>query len=172
MKKRIKLTTILFIFAVSMATAAHAQIATGGNFALQQSVIASGGGQNSTGGTFTLDGTIGQSVAGTSSNSPFVASGGFWAAAPFAPTAAGITISGRVIVSGSNQGLINAYVYLTDQSGEVRVVQTTLSGNYRFDDVAAGQTVVIAVVSRRYHFDTQVVSVTEEINNLNFFSTQ
>ena len=172
-KVKIRLRTLIFLSVsgvLLLGGAARAQ--TGGNFAVTQSVIASGGGQNSTGGTFSLDGTIGQTIAGTNSaNNPFAVQSGFWTSPSLAPTAAGVSIGGRVLV-GENNGLENAVVYLTDQTGEVRVTRTGSFGYYRFDDVAAGQTVIITVASRRFQFAPLVVGVNEELTNVNFFSLQ
>ncbi len=55
---------------------------SGGSFQIEKKVIAGGGG-NVSGGIFDLDGTVGQSVAGTTSNGGiFTLAGGFWAGAP------------------------------------------------------------------------------------------
>src|SRR5205814_8754831 len=52
---------------------------SGGTFNITRSVIAGGGGR-ATGGTFTMDGTIGQSLAGTTSTGgTFNLQSGFWA---------------------------------------------------------------------------------------------
>ena len=171
MNKQIRLTTICLTAALifcAVATTVTAQVATGGNYTLDQSSIASGGGQNAAGGNFTVDGTIGQPAAGTrSTNSPFAVAGGFWTADVFAPTAAAVTISGRVLTPNGG-GLRNALVTLTDLSGSSRTVLTGTFGYYRFSEVAAGETVIIAIVSKRYHFQPQVVTVTEDIEDLNF----
>ena len=54
---------------------------SGGAFTITKSVIAGGGGRAS-GGTFTVDGTIGQSLAGTSSTGgAFTIISGFWGGA-------------------------------------------------------------------------------------------
>ena len=87
--------------------------------------------------------------------------------AGLAPTAASVSISGRVLVAGG-RGLSNAIVYLTDQSGATRFARTTAFGYYRFNDVEAGQSVIMTVVSKRYQFTPQVVNVTEQLSNLNF----
>ena len=84
-----------------------------------------------------------------------------------APTAASVSISGRVLVAGG-RGLSNAIVYLTDQSGATRFARTTAFGYYRFDDVAAGQTYIVSIRSKRYYFAPQVITVNEDIKNLNF----
>jgi hypothetical protein len=83
------------------------------------------------------------------------------------PTAASVSLGGRVTV-GSRRGLMNARVYLTDANGESRFVQTNSLGFYRFDDVAAGQSVTLNVVSKKFTFAPQVVNVTEEMTNLHF----
>ncbi len=143
-----------------------AQSQTGGNFTITQSVVASGGGPQMTGGVFSLDGTIGQPVAGTNSaDGAFSVRGGFWQAA-FAPTAAGVSIGGRVTV-GKN-GLARARVTLTDGSGETRSVQTGTFGIYRFDNVEAGGIYIVSVNHGRYIFAPQVVSVVEDLTELNF----
>jgi len=76
--KNIFYTAVIFFSLVMSPITAVAQVASGGNFTLEQSVIASGGGQSSTGGTLSLDGTIGQPVAGFAAAEPFANSIGFW----------------------------------------------------------------------------------------------
>ncbi len=88
--------------------------------------------------------------------------------APVAPTAAGVSVGGRVTVGG--RGLTNAVVILTHSNGQTRTSRTGTFGYYRFDDIAAGQNVIITIVSKRYQFAPQVVSVMEDIENLNFFA--
>ena len=86
-----------------------------------------------------------------------------------APTAATVSIGGRVMTA-SGRGLTNARVYLTDQNGETRLATTSAFGYYRFGDIAAGQTVLITIISKRYQFAAQVVNVTENIGDLNFYA--
>lgn len=83
------------------------------------------------------------------------------------PTAASVSIGGRVSVS-NGRGLARARVFLTNQSGETRTALTDSSGYFRFDDVTAGGTYVLTIVSKRYLFAPQVVSVTEELTELDF----
>lgn len=164
-KTLIILTIVLCAFA-----SVRAQVASNPPFVLEQAVIASGGGQNSTGGTFALDGTVGQSTAGTnSSNAPFSVAGGFWAAVPLGTTAASVSISGRLLTSDGT-GLTNARVILTDASGTTRATSSSSFGFYRFDEVEVGQTYILSVISRRYQFTTQVLTVLEDIENLNFIA--
>lgn len=91
--------------------------------------------------------------------------------AQLAPTAAGTSISGRVMLNNGS-GLVNATIYLTDQQGNSRSARTSSFGNYQFEDVAAGQTYVIVVVSKRYQFAPQVLSVSDNITDLNFIAIE
>lgn len=82
-------------------------------------------------------------------------------------TAASVSISGRVF-AGSKRGLSNTLVYLVDARGETRVARTSSLGYYRFEDIAAGQTVTITVVSKRFQFAPQVLNIIEETDGVNF----
>jgi Putative Ig domain/Carboxypeptidase regulatory-like domain len=84
-----------------------------------------------------------------------------------APTAAGVSVSGRVLTP-QGAGLMNAMVVLTDASGNTSIARTSTFGNYHFENVAAGQTYVLTVTSKRYQFAPQVVSVMEDLGELNF----
>jgi CSLREA domain-containing protein len=88
-----------------------------------------------------------------------------------APAAANVTISGKVMTS-AGQGLVNAIVTLTDQQGNSRSARTSSFGYFSFADVAAGETVVITITSKRYTFAPQVVTVYEAISDLNFVADE
>lgn len=164
----------LGIIAASLLTltvAAKAQVAQSGNYQLEQAIVSSGGGTSSAspaGGIYTLDGVIGEPVAGTtSSGAAFSAKGGFLSSPNIAPTAAAVSISGRVVtIDGS--GLMNARVTLTDSIGNSRTILTKKMGAFRFDDVNAGEIYVITIASRRYTFQPQVISVNENLTEVNF----
>lgn len=84
-----------------------------------------------------------------------------------APTAASVTIGGRVLdIRG--RGINRARVNLTDQNGETRAALTNSFGFYYFADVSAGQTYIFSVRHKQYTFAPQVLNVTEEIGDLNF----
>ena len=85
-------------------------------------------------------------------------------------TAASVSISGRVLTAGgeNGRGLKNATVYLTKANGEIVTRRTSAFGYYRFDDIEAGQTVIISIVSKQYQFAPQVVNVTQELTEMNF----
>ena len=160
-------TLIILTIVLSAFASAQAQVASNPPYVLEQAVIAGGGGQNSTGGTFSLDGTIGQAVADTNgaSGSSYKVQSGFFTAAPLAPTAASVSISGRLLTA-DGRGLTNARVILTDANGTQRVANTSSFGYFRFNEVEVGQTYIISVVSKRYQFTTQIVTVLEEVVNL------
>ena len=86
-----------------------------------------------------------------------------------APTAAEISISGRVL-TGSGRGLTGAFVILTDQSGTARMARTRAFGYYRFDNVAAGGTIVLSVASKRYQYAPQVISPTQNLSEINLIA--
>ena len=84
----------------------------------------------------------------------------------FAPTAASVSVSGRI--TDGKRGISNAVIYLTDANGNTQATRTSSFGYYRFDDIEVGQNVIIQVSARRYSFAPQVVTVNEELANLNF----
>ncbi len=170
MKKQIELVfTLVLAFT---ALSASAQIATGGAYALEQSVIANGGG-NSAAGNYAVDGSDGQSAAGTNgSGGAYSLRGGFWNPLP-GPTAANVTISGRVI-RDDGLGIRNVRVTITGNSlTSPRTALTSSFGHFTFDDIEAGQSYVISVTSKRYGFaqPSRIISVTDSIGDLLFTST-
>ena len=82
-------------------------------------------------------------------------------------SAAAVSVSGRVFADGG-RGLSNATVRLTDQSGETRIARTGAFGYYRFDDVEAGQSVVVAVISKRYQYQPRTVIINDELSGFDF----
>ncbi|HQY68773.1 MAG TPA: carboxypeptidase regulatory-like domain-containing protein, partial [Pyrinomonadaceae bacterium] len=82
-------------------------------------------------------------------------------------SAAGVLVAGRVLTS-DGRGLRNATVTLTDSHGNRRTAITSSFGSYRFEDVEAGDTYIIAVNSRRYRFATRVVNVTDSLSDVDF----
>lgn len=152
--------------------AANAQIATGGAYTLDQTVVANGGGRSSdAGNTYRVEGTGGQPVAGTNSmGGAYSARGGFWAGALFAPTAAGATVSGR-IVSLNGDGLRGVTVTL--EGGTLFTPLRTRSnafGYFTFEDVAVGQVYTITVSHKKYGFaqETQIISVLDNVIDIIF----
>ena len=88
------------------------------------------------------------------------------AAAPL--TAASVSVSGRV-VSGKGRGVYRAGVSLTNTTtGEIKYASTNSSGYYRFPDVSVGATYILEVRHKVYNFTPQVVTVLDEVENLDF----
>jgi Carboxypeptidase regulatory-like domain len=162
--------SFLVILIVSSASNAGAQISSNDSFVLDQSVIASGGGRSSTD-NFTVYGTAGQSISGVWSTAPSNGlHGGFWnGAAPLAPTAAAVELGGRV-TAADGRPIGNASLSLIEASGTTHSARTNPFGWYRFDGIAAGQTVFVRVSARRFTFAEPmlVYHVVDNFNELNF----
>ncbi len=83
----------------------------------------------------------------------------------FAPTAAGVTIEGRVAFA-SGFGLSNAAVTVTDSNGETRTAQTSSFGHFKFEDVPSGLSYTISVKHKRYRFTPQVLTANNDVPDL------
>ncbi len=88
-----------------------------------------------------------------------------------APTAAAASISGRSLTA-NGRGITNAMVTLTDPSGLVATTITTRLGAFRFENVPTGVSYVVAVSSRRFSFDSQVIQVVDNISDLTFIASE
>jgi hypothetical protein len=161
MKKSVLILACVFV----MTCGISAQ--SGGVYSIAQSVTGNGGGDSS-GGTFSVTGTIGQSLTAVSTQTPYKVESGFWQIS-LAPTAAGVSISGRVIAA-DGRGVRNASVTLVDQTGTTRYARTGSFGYYHFQDLEAGQTVIISVNSKRFQFLTQIVSPNENLSGIDFIA--
>lgn len=82
-----------------------------------------------------------------------------------APTAAGVSVSGRVLTADGT-GLSHAVVTIADTNGGSRTMQTSSFGYYRFDDVQAGETYTISVASKRYQFTSRLITVTDDLTDV------
>lgn len=83
------------------------------------------------------------------------------------PTAATVTVSGRV-VKPNGIGLRGATVRITDSSGNSRTVRTSSFGNFHFEEIESGGTYIISVSAKRYEFSPQVIQVQEDVGDLLF----
>jgi hypothetical protein len=86
-----------------------------------------------------------------------------------APTAAMVNVGGRV-TDAKGRGISGATVMMVDSNGNNLSAVTDDSGNYLFEGVEVGQTLIINVRAKRYNFaqPSQVVSLTEETLTVNF----
>ncbi len=85
-----------------------------------------------------------------------------------APTAAAATVSGRV--TNGKRGIAKARVYLTGQNGETRTAMTNPFGYFSFSEVHSGESYIVNVFSKSYTFLPQVITVYEDLDNLNFLA--
>ncbi|CAN5456351.1 hypothetical protein BH10ACI1_BH10ACI1_13220 [soil metagenome] len=85
------------------------------------------------------------------------------------PTAAGVSISGRVQVQ-TGKAIRKVSVTLTAPDGSTRTIFTNALGYYRFDDISAGETYVISVRHDGFTFnpDSRVINAAENIENIDF----
>lgn len=175
MSKITKQITICALLTMFSAFGIFGQVASGGNLSLEQSSLASGGdvSNDTSNNIFSVSGTIGQSIAGTTSaGGTFSTTGGVWGAS-LAPTAAGATVSGKVVDAEGN-ALKNIAVIL---SGGIltapRIVKTNNFGNFSFEDVTVGETYVVSVSNKKYGFpqNSFVISLMENVSDLVFRST-
>ena len=156
----------LLTLCVSLVSAVNLAAQTGGTFSITQSVIASGGGQAS-GGTFNVTGTTGQALAGTLSNgAPFNVRGGFWQNS----ASSNVSISGRLLTIGG-RGVRNAMVNLIDPISGTQQVLTGPLGAYHFNNVVPGRTYTISIMSRRFLFTPQIISVPDALTGIDFIAS-
>ena len=64
----------------------------------------------------------------------------------------------------------NAIVYLVDSAGEIRTTRSSTFGYYRFDEVQAGQIVIVGARFKSFRFEPQIVDVNKELTALYFFA--
>jgi hypothetical protein len=85
-------------------------------------------------------------------------------------TAANVSASGKV-TDAAGFGLSRTLVTIQNtSSGATRSVYTNSFGNYRFDDLPAGDFYIITVSNRKYTFetDTQAFVLNDAVENVNF----
>lgn len=89
-----------------------------------------------------------------------------WAIGSLTPSAAGVTVTGRVTAGG--RPVSRAYVSFSAMDGNIRYAVTNTFGHYRIDGLLAGSTYTAAVESRRYTFDARVVNLGDDVTGLDF----
>ena len=164
------LAVFLFLLFVVLTRAQTAEVvATGGTFALEKTVIGGGGTEKQLA-PVGENGTAGQAIAGQrSSGGLFSIYSGFWTPDAFIPTAANVSVGGRII----NQygiGIPNVTITLAAASGDFKVARSSTLGYYTFDGVEVGATYLVTVSSKRYTFDepARAVHVADQVTNADF----
>lgn len=84
------------------------------------------------------------------------------------PTAAGVSVSGRVF-SGTGAAVTRAKVILTDSQGAIIQTNTNSFGYYTFENISAGQNVSIEIVAKGSSYPTQIVNLTDSVSNFDFY---
>lgn len=86
------------------------------------------------------------------------------------PTAP-VSISGRVLTP-SGLPLRNAVVTLTDSNSTQRRITTGSFGLFNFENGVIGETYTIAASSKRYRFAPQILNISGNVTNLEFFGLE
>ena len=120
-----------------------------------------------TGGTFAFTPDFASPTTHTFSMNNVVAFSSWSVGTLLAPTAAGVTVSGRA-VNQSGYGVDRARVTLFDDTGNSRTVFTNSFGYFSFDNVIAGRTYVISIQSKTYRFPTRSLTVDDAIADFDF----
>jgi|GEM_PF-1189831 len=167
----------LLIFLI-FSSAGFGQVASGGAFQLEKTALTGGGDVlSSTGCTpvpdqscITVTSTVGQSVAGwrsggISTSKTYNVVSGFWQDPAFAPTAAQVSASGRVL-DPLSRAVSQATVIFTSTGGVSRTAITNPFGYFQIDDLEAGQVYVVSVTARRFSFSPIVVNMSDNISGL------
>lgn len=131
-------------------------------------VMTDGGGNASFDQTFAPNSPLNSYISATATNLTTLDTSEFSNAKQVLnPTAAQVSVSGKVLTSKGN-GISGARISLTDSNGFVRNVISNSFGFYRFTNVAAGETYVLTARHKKGQFMTQVISVNKELSEINF----
>lgn len=168
-----KFDLFFYIFIVALlvlaAAAVNGQTSSGGAYALTKTVVA-GGGHNAENAPMSVSATGGQSIAGrTSIGGQFSLYSGFWTPESFTPTAATVSVGGRVMTA-DGRGIRGAQVTVTFPNGETRYTLTGQSGKFNFADIEVGDTYIFTVASKRFRFSnpSQILTILDERDDVNF----
>jgi len=85
---------------------------------------------------------------------------------PLAATAANVSVSGRV-ADRNGRAIVRAQVRFTDANGNARTAVSNQFGYFTFDQIEAGQTYVLQTAAKGYAFSPQVISVNDDLTDLN-----
>ncbi len=91
-----------------------------------------------------------------------------WSAGiPLAPTAAQVSVGGRVMNS-AGRGLFGTRISIMGQNGFTRTVRSNQFGYYRFEGIAVGETYIVEARHKNHIFIPRVVAVSETLTDLDF----
>lgn len=166
---KFQMIVLILLFSISVLSQTEQIVSSGGAFTMTKTVIA-GGGREKQLSPMSEHGTTGQTIAGVrSSGGNFTLYSGFWTPDDFAPTAATVTVGGRILTADGN-GIKNVSVIITSSNGQTRTAVSGSFGYYTFFEIPAGETCIISVSAKRYTFSspTQVRTVLEDVMDVNF----
>ena len=88
------------------------------------------------------------------------------------PTAANVSVGGKVITA-EGAGISRSTVTLTNSAGVSRSATTNSFGNYRFDEVPAGETYILTVNNKKYFFadSPRVLNVQDNLADIDFVAS-
>jgi hypothetical protein len=89
----------------------------------------------------------------------------------FGPTAAGVSVSGRIL-SPTGTPVRGASVVISDSAGASSSVRTNTFGYYLFDSVQPGQTYLVSVAAKGYSFTPKSITITDRLLGLDFIADQ
>jgi Carboxypeptidase regulatory-like domain len=93
-----------------------------------------------------------------------------WTLGINAPTAAGVSISGRVL-NANGGGISNAIIVLQSNNGGANLsVRTNTFGYYRFENITVGGSYLMTVNSKRYTFQSRVISLSDDLADIDFIA--
>ena len=87
------------------------------------------------------------------------------------PTAANVSVSGRITDAFGN-GLSRVRVTITADDNTAISAVTSSFGYYRFEELEVGRSYIVSAFRKRYNFDSRIISLTDEIFNLDFIALE
>jgi ELWxxDGT repeat protein len=96
--------------------------------------------------------------------------GGFFVFPAAAPTAAAVSVGGRVTTQ-NGAGLSGATVTLQDENGATSSAITNPFGYYLFSGIQAGRGYTFTAAKKQYGFAPRIVVVNDELTDLDFVAT-
>jgi hypothetical protein len=90
-----------------------------------------------------------------------------FACTPLAPTAAHVSISGRVL-GADLRGVANARVTVTGPDGQIRRGLTNAFGYFSVEDLIAGQNYLVEVTSKRFTYAPRIAHAVDDVIDFDF----
>lgn len=90
---------------------------------------------------------------------------------PLSPSAAGVSVSGRILNQQNRgvRGVSRAIVTITSTNGTFsKTVRSNPFGYFSFSDIPVGSECVIAITHKAYNFNSQILNVNDDISDLIF----